>query len=179
MTASLSVQSFEGDKTGTLYIQHDQILLAEITDGRSSHMTSHINIISGVNATVAFPSVLSIDQTELTVHGQFDIQKVTVEENSVFTLTEMSFTSRRTKTGFTPTSSPGEYQFTLLALKRGSMFSVDSGLTLTGGSFEVKSGVVLNFQFFDISSKVVTVERDAALDVSGMSEEDHPHAGLF
>lgn len=172
--ASLSVETFEGDKTGTLHIEHEQTMYAEITDGRSSHMTTLVNIISGVNATVAFPSSLSIDQTELIVHGQIDVQTVTVEESSVFTLKETSFTARRTRGGFIPSSDPGEYLFTSLTLKRGSSFIVDSGLTLTGGSFDVKSGVTLQFDFFDISSKMFVVERGAVLDVSGMS----PDAGL-
>ena len=176
--SSLSVQSFEGDKTGTLHVQHEQTMYAEITDGRSSHMTTLMNIISGENATVAFPSVLSIDQTELIVHGQIDAQTVTVEESSAFTLKETSFTARRTRDGFIPTSDPGEYLFTSLTLKRGSSFTVDSGLTLTGGSFVVKSGVTLQFDFFVITSKAVVVERDAVLDVSGMSQEEHPDAGL-
>ena len=176
---TLSVQSFEGDKTGTLFVHHNQVLFAEITDGRSSHMTTHINIDSGQSATLAFPSDLSIDQTELVARGPFDAQKVTVEENSILTLMNTSYTVRRTRTGFDPISTPGSYLFSSLSLKRSSAFYVDGGLTLTGGAFEVKSGVSLRFEFFDISSASVTVERDAALDASGMSAKVHPSAGLY
>ena len=167
---SVDFDVIDGDKTGTVIVGNHQVV--EVAKFQPSNMLflTHCNFKVESGATLAFPALLSIDETSLIVAGQLAVENVEVEENGMLHFLSGSNIARRHNDSFRSVSNPGEYFFTSLTLKRGSSFSTEEGTIVKGGLFHMKVNVNVVSDFFDIETDEINIEEGSVLDVSGRSK---------
>ncbi|XP_077861760.1 LOW QUALITY PROTEIN: uncharacterized protein LOC100369350 [Saccoglossus kowalevskii] len=171
-----SIGSFIGDKTATYFVNHQQVLYAERFEGMITHMTTEVNFLVNKEASIVFPDSLSLSKTRLEVLGRLVAWNIVIDAYGELVLHNTSYTAVTDQSGFLDTSLPGSYLFTTVIIKKNAMLDVMvGGLSMTADFFEVKRDVILNAEFFNITARLLYIDRNAALDVSGMAPMNADH----
>lgn len=169
ITTELKLATLLGDKTGWLHVRDSQILRAEVVEGIQGHLITNINIQIDVNSTLHVPVNMTVDETQLVLAGTVTFNNLVVENGGQVQLKSTSLTATFAQNNYIHTSEPGAYTLGSLDLKRGSVFSPETGLQLQIGVMEMKRFVVLYADFINITAGTLILERGAELNVDGRS----------
>lgn len=177
-TTELRIARIFGDKTGWLYIRHQQILRAEYVEGVQSHLITSVNLDLDKNTTLHAPLNMTVAGTTLNLRGRVTFNNLIVEKNGLVNLYPTSYTATFSIGAYHQTSAPGQYQLGYLGLKHGSTFNPVDGLNLLVATMEMKRFVILVTDYVKIQASSLTLERGAELNVVGRGRvEDAPTAG--
>ena len=163
----MEVVRFYGDKTGWLYVQHEQTLKAEVIEGVKSSLVTNINFDVSPNAVLHVPLNMTVAGTKAVLSGKVTFENLKVEDGGEVVLNPTSFTVSFTNGQYISTSQPGKYSLSLLSLKRGSVFSPATGLDLEVVTMDMKRYVKLYADYVTLTVGQLILEREAELNVAG------------
>ncbi|VDI26438.1 Hypothetical predicted protein [Mytilus galloprovincialis] len=167
-TTFLRIDNINGDNTGTMNVQNQQILKAEVFEGEQRHFITNINIDLAEQATLHVPLNMTVSGCTVNLKGRVTFNNLIVENGGTVILEPTSMTATYSGGVYdVSASTPGVYSLGYIGLKFGSTFSPSVGLQLIAVSMDMKRYIVLYSDFVDLKIATLTMERGAELNVVG------------